>query len=299
MAMAKYAIFQSRGKEANGKVNEIQNFVNSILHFEKGDQKLGGTGASRVPRLIRWEAPPTSRVKVNSDGAYNKSSGTTSTGRWRSTMPTSWDLQMSSSNSSTMMILAGGGGGSGGGGGGRGSGSGSNGGCGRSWPSTSSSSASGKRIQKELSELNMDPPPDCAAGPKADNLYHWVATIFGPPGTPYEGGIFFLDITFPYDYPFNPPKVPHILTEKYTSCVQVVFKTRIYHCNVDSYGNVSLDMLNDGWSPALTISKVLLALRSIFTNPDAYKPFVPGIAHLSDRAKHDELAADWTQRFAK
>ncbi|KAH8522153.1 hypothetical protein H0E87_002965 [Populus deltoides] len=141
-----------------------------------------------------------------------------------------------------------------------------------SWVSPTSVSTSGKRIQREMTELNMDPPPDCSAGPK---------------GTPYQGGIFFLDLTFPSDYPFKPPKV--------------VFKTRIYHCNVDSAGNLSLDILKDSWSPALTITKVLLAIRSIFTHPDPYNPLVPGIAHmyLADRAKHDELAAEWTLRFAK
>ncbi|XP_050278075.1 constitutive photomorphogenesis protein 10 isoform X4 [Quercus robur] len=122
--------------------------------------------------------------------------------------------------------------------------------------STTSLSASGKRIQREMSELNMDPPPDCSAGPKGDNLYHWVATVIGPQGTPYEGGIYFLDITFPSDYPFKPPKV--------------VFKTRIYHCNVDTAGNLIIDILNDSWSPALTITKVLLAIRSIFTNPNPW-----------------------------
>ncbi|XP_028074731.1 constitutive photomorphogenesis protein 10 isoform X5 [Camellia sinensis] len=138
------------------------------------------------------------------------------------------------------------------------------GGRGKSWPSTTSVSASGKRIQKEMSDLNLDPPSDCSAGPKGDNLYHWVATLIG-------------------------------------SGLQVVFRTRIYHCNVDSTGNVSLDILKDSWSPALTISKVLLAVKSMFTNPDTYKPVVPGIArlYLADRAKHDELAAEWTLRFAR
>ena len=130
----------------------------------------------------------------------------------------------------------------------------STGGVGRSWQSTATVSCSGKRIQKEMRELNLEAPPHSSAGPKGDNLYHWVATLIAPQGTPYQGGIFFLDIAFPVDYPFRPP--------------QVLFKTRIFHCNVDSAGNVALDILKDGWSPALTISKLLLALTSLLSNPD-------------------------------
>ncbi|KAJ3687227.1 hypothetical protein LUZ61_016391 [Rhynchospora tenuis] len=179
---------------------------------------------------------------------------------------------------------SGGGGGSSGGGGGRGAG----GGGARAWSSATSASASGKRIQKEMVDLNSTPPGDCSAGPKNDNLYHWIATLIGPSGSPYEGGIFFLDLIFPCDYPFNPPSVN--------------FKTRIYHCNVDSTGKLSLGILKDGWSPAMTISKLLLAIRSIITNPDpSDNPLMPNIAqlYLMDRAKHDEIAAEWTMRFAR
>ncbi|XP_040381998.1 constitutive photomorphogenesis protein 10-like isoform X2 [Oryza brachyantha] len=110
----------------------------------------------------------------------------------------------------------------------------------RPWGSSggTSVSSSGKRIQKELMDLNVS---DCSAGPKGDSLYHWLSTIIGPQGSPYEGGIFFIDIVFPIDYPFRPP--------------MVTFKTRIYHCNVDSTGNLSMDILREGWSPALTITK--------------------------------------------
>ncbi|KAL7227081.1 hypothetical protein ACSBR1_022030 [Camellia fascicularis] len=106
------------------------------------------------------------------------------------------------------------------------------GGRGRSWPSTTSVSASGKRIQSDMSDLNLDPPSYCSAGPKGDNLCHWVATLIGHSGTPYEDGIFFLDITFPSEYPFKPPEannlremyvVPNSMPQRYSA--QPIFQS--------------------------------------------------------------------------
>ena len=53
-------------------------------------------------------------------------------------------------------------------------------------------------------------PNSFSATPKEDNLYEWTSTIMGPEGSVYEGGIFYLDITFSEDYPFKPPKVSNL-----------------------------------------------------------------------------------------
>jgi ubiquitin-conjugating enzyme E2 D/E len=143
-----------------------------------------------------------------------------------------------------------------------------------------------KRIQRELAELGEDPPANCSAGPVDDDLFHWSATIMGPDDSPYSGGLFFLDIHFPADYPFKPPKV--------------TFTTRIYHCNINSNGGICLDILKEQWSPALTISKVLLSICSLLTDANPDDPLVPDIADLlrKNKSVHDANAREWTQRYA-
>ncbi|GER30653.1 polynucleotidyl transferase [Striga asiatica] len=64
----------------NSSVREIRAFVNSILHFAEGARKVGSTGTTRFQRLVCWEPPSDSWIKMNSDGAHNGSSGLASAG---------------------------------------------------------------------------------------------------------------------------------------------------------------------------------------------------------------------------
>uniref|UniRef100_A0A8C6QYX8 E2 ubiquitin-conjugating enzyme n=1 Tax=Nannospalax galili TaxID=1026970 RepID=A0A8C6QYX8_NANGA len=123
-----------------------------------------------------------------------------------------------------------------------------------------------KCINKELSDLAHDPPAQCSA----DDMFHWQATIMGPNDSPYQGGVFFLTIRFPTDYPFKPPKV--------------AFTTRIYH------PNICLDILRSQWSPALTISKILLSICSLLCDPNPDDPLVPEI--------YNRISREWTQKYA-
>ena len=142
------------------------------------------------------------------------------------------------------------------------------------------------RLNKELEELTNNPPTNCSAGVIDDDIYSWQATILGPEGSPYHGGIFYLKIEFPLDYPFKPPKVSFI--------------TKIYHCNINSAGNICLDILKEQWSPALTVSKVLLSICSLMDDQNPNDPLMLDAANLyvEDKEKFIETARLHTIRYA-
>tara|TARA_Y100000741_G_scaffold138887_1_gene104699 strand:+ start:665 stop:1123 length:459 start_codon:yes stop_codon:yes gene_type:complete len=144
-----------------------------------------------------------------------------------------------------------------------------------------------KRINADLNEMLQNPPANCSAGPVDDNnFYEWQATIMGPRDSPYQDGVFYLSITFPEEYPFKPPMIKFI--------------TKIYHCNINSRGSICLDILKNEWSPALTISKVLLSICSLMTDPNPDDPLVTEIAELytNNRTLHDEKARTYTIQYA-
>lgn len=145
-----------------------------------------------------------------------------------------------------------------------------------------------KRLKKELTDIMKDPPFGISADLKRkDDLYTWVATMTGPEHTPYEGGIFILNIAFNrHSHPFKPPTI--------------IFVTPIYHCNINRTGDICLDILKDNWSPALTIDKVLLSISSLLAAPNPNDPLVPDLANLymNNRAEYDRRAREFTREHA-
>lgn len=144
------------------------------------------------------------------------------------------------------------------------------------------------RIKNEIKDMTKNPPDNCSAGPIDDkDITRWNATIMGPNNSPYQSGVFKLTVEFPDNYPFVPPRIK--------------FVTQVFHPNIkkDS-GAICLDILKENWSPALTLSRVLLSICSLLTDPNPDDPFEPEIAYLykTNKEKYERIAAQWTREHA-
>ena len=146
-----------------------------------------------------------------------------------------------------------------------------------------------KRINKELTNFNKNPPEGCSAGPIEDsNIFDWEATFEGPENSPYEGGNFRLKIKFPTDYPFKPPAV--------------TFETKVYHPNVkNATGEICLGILKDEWNPQISVPEIIKEIINLLTNPNVDHPLEEEIAkqYKENREKYDETVKEWIEKFAQ
>jgi ubiquitin-conjugating enzyme E2 D/E len=143
-----------------------------------------------------------------------------------------------------------------------------------------------KRLKQEAMELKKNPVENCSAGPINDTLLQWEATIFGPTDTPYFGGVYKLSIYISDEYPFKPPKIK--------------FLTPIFHCNIYKE-TICLDILKDSsWMPCLDISKILLSICSLLSDPNPNDPLNQEASqiYLKDKNEYKEIAQKYTLKYA-
>ncbi|KDP25721.1 hypothetical protein JCGZ_23942 [Jatropha curcas] len=116
-----------------------------------------------------------------------------------------------------------------------------------------------QRLQKELMSLMMSGGDlGVSAFPEGESIFTWIGTIEGGKGTVYEGLSYKLSLRFPLDYPFKPP--------------QVKFETSCFHPNVDQFGNICLDILQEKWSSAYDCRTILLSIQSLLGEPNPDSP---------------------------
>ena len=116
---------------------------------------------------------------------------------------------------------------------------------------------SARRLQKDLKELEECSIPlvGVSARPLSSSLYTWHGNLRGPVGSPFEGGVFHIEITFPQNYPVSPPDIKLF--------------TPVTHPNVPGVTSICLDILDpnqkqiyQGWTSAYTVEAILIQLQS-------------------------------------
>ncbi|KAJ6652619.1 hypothetical protein lerEdw1_011271 [Lerista edwardsae] len=145
-----------------------------------------------------------------------------------------------------------------------------------------------RRVAKELDEIRRSG-FRCFRNLEADetSVLLWKGLLV-PDEPPYNEGAFWIEIRFPCEYPLKPPKV--------------IFKTKIYHPNVDEKGRVCLPIIsNENWKPATKISHVIQALIMLVNKPEPAYPLRADLAEEFDKDKKRFLskAEDHTRTFSE
>ena len=113
------------------------------------------------------------------------------------------------------------------------------------------------RIVKDLSDLEKENPEGIYIYINKVNFLKNYAMIVGPKNTPYFGGFFFFEITFPKNYPKNPPHIKFLTIDG-----KVRFNPNLYE-----NGKVCLSILGTwsgpGWKPVMNLTSILLSIRSL------------------------------------
>lgn len=148
--------------------------------------------------------------------------------------------------------------------------------------------AATRRLQKELQEIknsNLKCFRDINVDEK--NLLHWTALIV-PDAVPYNKGAFSIQLEFPAEYPFKPPRI--------------TFKTKIYHPNIDEKGQVCLPIISaENWKPATKTDQVIQALVALVNEPEPEHPLRADLAeeYTKDRKKFIKNAEDFTKKYSE
>lgn len=108
-------------------------------------------------------------------------------------------------------------------------------------------------------------------------------------GTPFAAGIFKIEVRFPENFPFAPPKIR--------------FLTKIFHPNISLVsGYVCINILDiNEWSPALSIQNVLLSICSMLEQPNPDDPVEKEVGELykTNKFMYEQKAREYTNLYAQ